>query len=1104
MAVVHRARQSSTGRQFAIKCLRPELIGDGALRAEFLNEARTLGRLHHPNIIRLHDYGLIDEATAAWSGGTIGAGTPYLVMDYAEAGTLKNHPRSGDWAFVSSYLFAILDALAAAHAFGLVHRDLKPTNILVGQDGPILADFGIVYDIGADDVKQADGVYGTPNYMAPEQFQGRWRSYGPPTDLYALGCLTYWLCCGRPPFKGGDLFTISRQHLSEPPPDLKSLFAMPPGLTSWVHKCLRKEPELRFQLAADARYILDTLDISAATSDRLRDQLQYETDQRPSSMPSRTVNSNHWQNVATVHTASSLRPPLPDSWRTPADVVPGPLAGAGNDGLLRVGWPPFLKRDAERDMLWGQLREVTKGSMRVIRVVGESGVGKSALGLWLSRRAHYFGGALTLRVTHEGPSTDTGGLGGMLRRAWRAFGLHGEELHAHVERQLGDAAVDDLIPLLLCLESSDEVDSESAQQGVRFAALARWLTARCRQRPHILLIDDPTYGDESLAFVGYLKSQRPDLPLLVVMTSKATIPLHTLAGQLSYAEEDLADDEITLEPFTAQEHADLASSQLALSAELLGPLYTITGGNPLRLLTTLRAWASRDWFQPSVEGMVLKYDAVLGEETSQLELWEDVLAPACRATSGVLLALECAAALGTSFSQNEWFEVLDACQIPYRDDLVDVLINHSVLGLSDEQRLQFLHQQCAAVFRERMRRGQRLASVHGAVVQALEKQSYSSPVRLVAHMVAAGMYSRALARLPQAWRATRDSEQFMAARQLLLQWARCLRSTGVTRDGVEWLDLKLKWADICFELGAIKDAFRHAGTVARLNDRAIAPRLSIDALLIQTLAKKWVEGESQNNLKRIEQARQFANDTGDVWLICTCEERYAVYLHTYGHLERARAVFEGAQSWHELLEDDHLRMMISLGFARLFIDLGDLEQAEIYAQQARDVAPVSTGSSLFASLRLTLGDIYRRTARVEDAFLEYSQATATLRRLGAMELWAALTSLGLAYLELGRPRESLSAYHDALEEAARLESTTARTTILSCSLRTLAHLGRWRDLDDYLATLGDLKEHNYAQIDSLDSLRSLLGELDGSEHRDRRPHVMRLFHDQRTALGVVE
>ena len=264
--------------------------------------------------------------------------------------------------------------------------------------------------------------------------------------------------------------------------------------------------------------------------------------------------------------------------------------------------------------------------MRVVHIFGESGVGKSALGLWLSRRAHYFGGALTLNVTHEGPSADSAGLGGMLRRAWRAFGLHGEELHGHIERQLGDRGVEDLIPLLLCLETTNLGSPESAQQGARFAALARWMENQCAKRTHILLIDDPAYGDESLEFVAYLKSKKPDLPLLVILTTRSEISTQTHAGRLSYAAEDVSDDDIHLGPFTADEHADLASAQLVIASELQGPLFTITGGNPLRLLTTLRAWASRDWFRPSPTGMILKYDAVLGEKTSELELWEDVLA----------------------------------------------------------------------------------------------------------------------------------------------------------------------------------------------------------------------------------------------------------------------------------------------------------------------------------------------------------------------------------------------------------------------------------------------------------------------------------------------
>ena len=163
--------------------------------------------------------------------------------------------------------------------------------------------------------------------MAPEQFQGRWRSYGPPTDLYALGCLTYWLCTGKPPFHGGTLHTISRQHLKEAPPSLQTQFVIPPGLRSWVMKCLRKEPGRRFQLAADARHMLDELRESSVS---LPEPFELPSNDAPSKtevdLPHQ-VSRFPVHDIGMIHRETFPQPSLPASWRMAADTAPGPLKG---------------------------------------------------------------------------------------------------------------------------------------------------------------------------------------------------------------------------------------------------------------------------------------------------------------------------------------------------------------------------------------------------------------------------------------------------------------------------------------------------------------------------------------------------------------------------------------------------------------------------------------------------------------------------------------------------------------------------------------------------------------------------------------------------------
>jgi hypothetical protein len=242
MGVVYRARDLALDRDVALKLLAPHLADDVSFRERFLTESRVAASLEHPNVVPIHDAGEID-------------GQLYIAMRLVEGSDLKAVLREGplEAARAVRLLEQVASALDAAHARGLVHRDVKPSNVLIDERGHVyLADFGLSRYLGDAVLPLGPAKsLGTADYVAPEQIRGE--EVDGRADVYALGCMLYECLAGEPPFRrGSDAATLYAQ-LEEAPPVL-------PGLEEVLPRALAKEPGERYgtcgELIEDAREAL--------------------------------------------------------------------------------------------------------------------------------------------------------------------------------------------------------------------------------------------------------------------------------------------------------------------------------------------------------------------------------------------------------------------------------------------------------------------------------------------------------------------------------------------------------------------------------------------------------------------------------------------------------------------------------------------------------------------------------------------------------------------------------------------------------------------------------------------------------------------------------
>ena len=323
MATVYRAYEPALDRYVALKVLPREFLHDPGFKDRFQREAKALAKLEHPNIVPIYNYD-IDEKE----------GIPWMAMRLVPGGALSQRLKEGRLPLARSVeiLRGVADALDHAHAKGIVHRDVKPQNVLLDEGGRVyLADFGIAKMLEASGGLTATGmITGTPNYMAPEQATAT--NVGPPADVYALGIVAYEMFTGRVPFAADTPVAILMKHVQEALP-LPSPDTVPEPLLRALLKCTAKKPEDRWPSAGAFVAALET-------------GLEARTLPPTGDAPTLAVPRPAAPTVVSARTAvpaTTVPPPLPT--RRPQPLVSAPTAiepraprgGLGTGALVGLG-----------------------------------------------------------------------------------------------------------------------------------------------------------------------------------------------------------------------------------------------------------------------------------------------------------------------------------------------------------------------------------------------------------------------------------------------------------------------------------------------------------------------------------------------------------------------------------------------------------------------------------------------------------------------------------------------------------------------------------------------------------------------------------------------
>ena len=1124
----------------AVKVITDQYATDPDYRRRFKNEVRSVASLNHPGIVRILDYGEATEDEAAKSRYIFRPGSPYLVMELAEGGSLHGFESELDWPAVRGILIGLLEALGHAHARGIIHRDLKPSNVLltdhpsVGEPTLKLTDFGLAFtaERAIQDSDEFDDAAGTPFYMAPEQFRSRWRDFGPWTDLYGLGCLTWRILTGEHPYSGRSLLAVARSHLSEPLPAFEPHIAVPDELEGWLARLLEKHPNDRYRSAADALWGLLQLpadvddDGRAGSTDAPSPAPTVTRTRVTEPLESSTLNklgpwSDSYQGPVGTESLAPNQEPVPDRTLQPAP-RPGPpvprrwqqsesdqpsmrLVGAGRQ-LFNLREFPMVGRRPERDRLWETLCGVAEEDRgRLLLLEGPAGVGKSRLARWLGERASQVGAAHYLRVNHSADSSDTAGLIPALARALSVRGLEGEDLEDRLRKWCQARSVEESYEWRalsgLLAGSTDLEEPPAADDPVRFsdkseiwALVSRFIGYLARERPLVVHLDDLQWGHETLDFLHHFfeSGRRHDTPVLFVGTLRDDLlaDRRVEARLVEQLCEAAPADRLAIGPLGESAQRALVEELLRLTPAAASRVLARAGGNPLFAVELVRDWIERDILETTDEGFALT-DAAITLPDGLHAIWANRLDQLLEgASTEHRRALQLAATLGGEVDEEEWRAACQVADLSFPGALLDRLGRQNLLRPTD-RGWRFAHNILREVLTDRTETegvAQRLNAVCAETLQSLGEEDPDRE-RLAHFLIRADNHAEALAPLLDAVEERGRRGETGRAEHLLSMAEDALTRSDLGEDSRCTAQLQVLRGRVHFTSRMDHETaeyyFHNALELAEGRDW---PLIEIDAHLgLSRLHHD--QGNQQQAVDGAERARDILSPDSPDKLAGQVAFYYGMSLLYNGELDRAEDAFERAERHLEGEASPALRSKVLGQWAGVMLNRGELEAARHTLEQSIDVASRHSLLRITAQNYNLLGDCERRLEHYEQAsecYRRAEQGATILRAPRLFPVWLGRVQIALEQKD----------YETARRQLERAESQTRRSVFphfdwskTFLALEVHAGLGNLeaveRRIDELSSELRQVATHSPDSTESLDRSTRLLRAQNRPDLADR-------------------
>lgn len=978
---IHRPR----GVPVSVEVLDATAASDPVARGGLRAEARLASLLDHPGILLVLDYGVVDVELARRSG--LDEGSAYLVTEQASGGSVADLVEDGlPWHELHQLLLQLLDALAHAHARGVLHRGLHAASVLLAAE---------------DDLRPGPKLTGFGRHLAeapraPES--GEWRDQGPWTDLYAVGQLGWLLAAGIPAPERGDLLARS---------------PVPPGLGGWLRWLLEPDPAQRPRSAAAAARALLRLGAAGLRG-------------------ARTLDDTAGHGLVTL--TGGMDDALPRSWSQPAPSVPRELAAVG-PGLYWLRPPRLTGRVRERDVMWAALHQVREsGRAGAVLLEGTVGGGRSRLAEWLAQRAAELDGATVLRVSHGPRSRDT--LLRLVEQHLRLGRLSRSEVRdratawlvAHGDPDPWEAhAITDLV------RPATRREQHAGDHGVVFstseephALVRRLLEREATGSPVVLWLDDVQWGGQALDLALHLLRAQAMVPspILVLMTARLE-DLDERPGEASRLDVLRERDDVVVVPvgpLPASDHLELVRDLAPMVPELVEIVARRTAGNPLFAVQLVGGWLESGTLTYTKRGYALRsQDSVVLPDglhavwSARVESVLATLAPEART------ALELASVLGREVDEDEWQEVTDDPSGFLRRDLTagrfgfrpaGARLRAELVGALLEARLatetdvgwSFAHPLLRESVERMAREAGRYVAHHHAVAQILTRRLEDGQrgvaERLAKHLAASGAVEAGIDPLLRAAGERLECCGATEARTLLASARQVMRLVDLPEDDLRWARLYVVWTRVELFQGRVDSAITWSERAVRVS-RSHAEALEVHALARGSAGTPapdlLVEAREQYRAQRdldgvvrcdLELAEIDASLRDDV-----LEEALAI-------LQRLDDPVRSCDAWRTLANAD--------------ADAGRLDQAAERYDRAAAFAD-ATGYRLGQALCATgMGDVARLRRDLERAARQYTRARELLESMGSA--WAAEPRLRVAMvrLEQGRPEAAWADLEPAL------------------------------------------------------------------------------------------